>query len=333
MSDHWIDRLFEMRPDQAYAHLPFCDNVHVRRLADAQRCLQSLRFAEPGIETEREKLLDVIRRTFDRMADTQIALVVAGDWNAGKSTLTNALLGEHWLPANVTRETLTINRILAGPQRSIRVHFRDNRTPWELRHDYSSVDFVHRKIKELGEEHRDVIERIDVFYPDHAFLKWVALIDTPGLDFSEADDRVSQPLIEDADVLLWVMHLEGPRQSDLMALRAFRQRNPESPILVVANYADLLDEGEWEEVLADKQARLSEYAGAVFRVSAQRDLRARDSDPGFRQLRAYLHEHLVPAYGELRWYRRPSRLARDCLEQVQGFAECARNRPLEARKT
>lgn len=331
MSIHWADRLLETRPDEDYAHLQFGDNVHVRRLADAQRHLELLRFAEPEIEAEREALLHAIRRTFERIDETQVAMVVAGDWNAGKSTLTNAFLGENWLPVNVTRETVTINRLIAGPERKIRVLFRGGFTPCESSHDYPNTEFVHRKIKELGKKHRDMIDRIDVFYPDHAFLKWVALIDTPGLDFSGADDSVSQPLIEDADALIWVMHLEGPRQADLIALRSFRQQNPGSPILAIINYADLLEEGEREDTLVDKKARLGENADAVFLVSAKNDLHARGSDPGFTKLRAYLHEHVLPAYGEMR-YRRPSRLACNCLGMIHGFAERVRDRPLMAQR-
>lgn len=329
MGTHWVERLSKTRADEEYGDLPFSDNVQVRRLADAERLLESVRFADPGVETERQTLLDEICRTFRRISETQVTVVVAGDWNAGKSTLINAFLGEHWLPVNVTRETVTINRIVGGPYRRIRVLFLDGRDPWQLPHDYPNADFVHSKIKELGEQHRDVIERIDVFYPDHSFLKWVTLIDTPGLDFSTIDDRVSKPLIDDADVLLWVMHLEGPRQLDLTALRAFRRGNPGNRVLAVVNYADLLDDDERSEVLADKQERLGEDADAIFLVSAKTDLQARDSDPGFRELRTYLNEHILPSYGELR-HRRPSLLAREWIEQVAVFIERVRDRTLKA---
>ncbi|SDX41779.1 dynamin family protein [Thiocapsa roseopersicina] len=329
MGTHWVERLFKTRADEEYGDLPFSDNVQVRRLADAERLLKSLRFADPGVETERQTLLDEICRTFRRISEIQVTVVVAGDWNAGKSTLINAFLGEHWLPVNVTRETVTINRIVGGPYRRIRVLFLDGRAPWQLPHDYPNADFVHSKIKELGEQHRDVIERIDVFYPDHSFLKWVALIDTPGLDFSTIDDRVSQPLIDDADVLLWVMHLEGPRQLDLTALRAFRRGNPGNRVLAVVNYADLLDDDERAEVLADKKEKIGDDADAVFLVSAKNDLKTRDSDPGFRELRTYLNEHILPSYGEVR-HRRPSLLARERIEQVAAFIDQFGDRTLKS---
>jgi len=53
------------------------------------------------------------------------------------------------------------------------------------------------------------------------------------------------------------------------------------------------------------------------------------SDPGFNQLRAYLNEDVLPAYGELRW-RKPSRLAGECLAHIRDFAESCRHQPLKA---
>ena len=332
MDGHWSDQIIpetDVPSDDRYTRFPFSDNVHVRRLVDAYQRLGVLHFAEPRVESERQNLRIRIHKAFKRMEERQISLVVAGGWNAGKSTVINAFLGESWMPMNVNRETVTVNRILGGAERYLHVHFREGHLPRQLRHAYQDVDFVHYKLRELGESHREAIERIDICYPGHPFLTWMMLIDTPGSDFSTRDDHVSQPLIDDADVLVWVMHIEGPRQPDLAALRAFRRRNPGSRLLAVVNYADLLDESEWEEVLADKQAALGEEADNVFLVSARNDLEARGTDPGFGQLRTYLNEQVLPAYGELRW-RKPSRLASDCLGQIRAFIENVRHQPLKA---
>ena len=327
MTSHWTDALTSPRAEDDYAHLPFGDNVHVRRLADAERCLSDLHFAVPAVEAERQALLRRISAIFSRMSETQVSLVVAGSWNAGKSTVINAFLGERWMPMNVNRETVTVNRILAGARRQLRVLFRPGHEPTHQTEDYAAAEEVHGKIQNLGEKHRDAIERIDILYPGHTFLNWVALIDTPGLDFSVRDDAVSQPLVEEADVLLWVMHLEGPRQQDLISLNTFRQRNPHGRVVAVINYADLLEAEERVEVWADKRDRLKGVADAVFLVSALNDLAARDSDAGFRQLRAYLNEQILPAYGDLR-HRRPTRLAGEFLAQAWAFAERVRDQPL-----
>ena len=60
-----------------YAHLPFGDNVYVRRLADAERCLTDLHFAVPAVEAERQALLGRTSAIFSRMSETQVSLVVA----------------------------------------------------------------------------------------------------------------------------------------------------------------------------------------------------------------------------------------------------------------
>lgn len=327
MTTHWMNGLPKPQPEANYDHLPFGDNVHVRRLADAERCLHDLRFADPRTEAERQTLLRRSVAIFSRIAETQVSMVVAGGWNAGKSTVINAFLGERWMPMDVTRETVTVNRIMAGSRRQLRVLFRDGREIAIQTYDYVAADDVHGKIQALGEQNRDAIERIDILYPGHPFLTWVALIDTPGLDYSDRDDAVSQPLIDEADVLLWVMHVEGPRQQDLTSIQAFRQRNPHGRVVAVVNYADLLESGERVEVWADKRDRLKGFVDAVFLVSALNDLDSRDSDPGFRLLRAHLNEQILPAYGDLRHWR-PRRLAGEFLAQVWAFAERVRDQPL-----
>lgn len=327
MIKHWTDRLSEPQQESDYANWPHGDNVHVRRLADAQRDLSEICFADAAIEAERQALLARANDIRTTLAETQVSLVVAGGWNAGKSTLINAFLCESWMPTNVNRETVTVNRILDGEEQQLQVFFRDDRKP--LHETYSDAQDVHKKIQNLGRRERDTIERIDVCYPKHSFLKWCAIIDTPGLDFSQEDSVVSQPLIDEADVLLWVMHIEGPREQDIQALRIFRQRNSGSRILAVANYADLLDESEYNDVYDDKQERLKQYADAIFLVSAKCDLEQKESDRGFKQLRAYLNEQILPAYGALQ-NRRPTRLACECVDQMRLFSEKARRQPLKA---
>lgn len=328
MSSHWTDRLFAAQQDSDYANWPHNDNIHVRRLADAQRCLKTIRFADAAIEAERQRLIDKANAIREKIAETQVSMVVAGSWNAGKSTLINAFLCENWMPTNVNRETVTVNRILDGKRCQLRAVFRDGRPAWEPQDDYRNAEDVHQKIQNLGRKHHSAIERIDVFYPGHTFLKGCAIIDTPGLDFSTEDSIVSQPLIDEADVLLWVMHLEGPRDQDHRALRTFRQRSPESQILAVVNYADMLGDDEYAETLDDKRERLSQTTDAVFLVSAKRDLAQKGSDPGFNILRAYLNEQILPAW--ILKQRRPSKLAGDFVDQVRAFAETASSQPLKA---
>ncbi|MEA3643161.1 MAG: dynamin family protein, partial [Lamprobacter sp.] len=312
-----IEAFFKPGRDSDYTHWPHSDNVYVRRLADAQRCLREICLADAAIENERLELIAKIQSIRKKLADTQVSMVVAGSWNSGKSTLINAFLCERWMPTNVKRETVTVNCIRDGEHQHLKVIFHDGRVVHE---NYQKADDVHQKIQDFGLRQRENIQRIDVCYPGHPFLKWCAIIDTPGLDFSKEDSIVSQPLIDEADVLLWVMHVEGPRSQDHQALKTFRRRNSDSRILAVINYADTVDDSEYEEALQDKRERLSEVADAIFLVSAKNDLEKKGNDRGFKELRDYLNEQILPAYGMLN-QRRPTRFALDLLGYISIFSQ------------
>jgi len=327
VSDHWANHVFDSLEEVSYAEWPHGDNIYVRRMADAEHGLQGIAFADEAIEVERQSLVKRTQTIRATIAETQVSMVVAGSFNAGKSTLINAFLGESWMPMRAVRETVVVSRILDGKDRELRVFYRDGR-PYS-RQSYRSAQEVYEKIQKLGESEHAAIERIDILYPGHPFLRRCAIIDTPGMDFSQEDDITSQPLIDEADVLLWVMHYEGPRKGDHRALRTFRQRSADSQMLVVVNYADLLDDSEYEETLADKHEKLGQEIDKVFLVSAKRDLTQKGSDPGFNILRAHLNEQILPAYGELK-HRRPARLAGDYVNQIHAFVEKARNIPLKA---
>ena len=127
------------------------------------------------LEAEPDHVADV--RTAVEDLDGIFLLVVAGEFNAGKSSLVNALLGEHVMPEGVTPTTDRVTVITHG--------------------------------EEIGEviDGRDVVRRT---YPSD-LLDTVAFVDTPGTNAIVASHQaLTERFVPRADLVLFVPSADRP---------------------------------------------------------------------------------------------------------------------------
>jgi small GTP-binding protein len=144
-------------------------------------------------------------------------LVVVGEFNAGKSTLVNALLGAEVMPEGVTPTTDRVTLI------------------------------VHGDIAATADASREVVR---LTHPAER-LRALALVDTPGTNaVITAHQVLTERFVPRADLILFVTSADRPfTESE----RTFLGRIAEwgKKVLVVVNKADLLQrESERQEVLA-----------------------------------------------------------------------------------
>ena len=135
----------------------------VRHLLDeATRVYQS----EPEVLTS----LDELRRRLDE--PLRVALV--GSVKAGKSTLLNALLGEHLAPTDARECTKVVTWYRHSATPSVQaVHVVDGVVRLPLLRQDSRLEL------DLGHLDADSVERLDVAWPTSALTE-LTLIDTPG---------------------------------------------------------------------------------------------------------------------------------------------------------
>ena len=173
-------------------------------------------------------------------------LVVVGEFNAGKSTLINALLGASVMPEGVTPTTDRVTLIVHGEKAS-RVEL--------------SSEFVR------------------LTHPAPR-LRALALVDTPGTNAVITRHQVlTERFVPRADLILFVTSSDRPfTESE----RAFLQRIAEwgKKVVVVVNKSDLLeDEASLAEVLAYVRANARETLGsepAVLAIDARAAARGAD---------------------------------------------------------
>ena len=186
-------------------------------------------------------------------------LVVAGEFNSGKSSLLNALLGRELLREGVTPTT--------------------DRIQW-----IAYADEAGSKALEPG---------LVVLYLPHPLLRDVHLVDTPGTNaVIEHHQILTERFLPRADLILFTTSADRPftasERDFLELIKGWGKK-----VVLVVNKLDLLAPEEAEEVLAyvrEQAARVLGLEPPVFGVSARKARSGEDG--GIKALAAYIERVL-----------------------------------------
>jgi small GTP-binding protein len=197
--------------------------------------------------------------------DGLFLLVLVGEFNAGKSSLVNALLGAEVMPEGVTPTTDRVTLVTHGA---------------EARREERSTELSH------------------VSHPA-ARLQDLALVDTPGTNAVIArHQELTERFVPRADLVLFVTSADRPyTQSERAFLELIQGWG--KPVAIVVNKADLLEsEAERAQVVEYVRTNAREtlgHAPPIFTVAARAAKRARlqgDDDALLRSGLPELERHL-----------------------------------------
>lgn len=142
-------------------------------------------------------------------------LLVLGDMKRGKSTFLNALIGDNLLPSDVNPCTAVLTVLRYGPQRKVTVHFTDKRSPEQL--DFKEFKQKYTidpaEAKQLEQEKKQAFPGVDyaiVEYPLPLLEKGVEIVDSPGLNDTEARNELSLGYINNCHAILFVLRASQP---------------------------------------------------------------------------------------------------------------------------
>ena len=190
--------------------------------------------------------LQRFREATDQLAGLFL-LVIAGEFNSGKSSFINALLGERVLPEGVTPTTDRINLLHHGPEvteHAVEAFLLERTHPAEL-------------------------------------LRELSVVDTPGTNaVIRRHEELTRDFVPRADLVLFVTSADRPfSESEREFLERIREWGKK--IVFIVNKIDILTgDAERAEVLAyvrDNAAALLGETPQVFPVSARRAVQARAS--------------------------------------------------------
>ncbi len=246
--------------------MSFFKNKPDALLQEERRLLTQLSdaLAKSGLdEHQRQMLEDSILQL-----DDFFLIVVVGEFNAGKSALINALLGEPVLQEGVTPTTTQVHLLRYAPAPSQKV---------------------------LG----DYLVEITAPVP---LLRDLSIVDTPGTNaIIREHEVITERFAPRADLVLFVTSADRPfsesERAFMEKLRAWGKK-----IVLVINKADLLERAEdLEQVITFVQDNARALLGIqpeVFPVSAKQALRAKQGEKDlwapsrFAALESYIQETL-----------------------------------------
>jgi small GTP-binding protein len=223
-------------------------------------------------------------------------LVVVGEFNHGKTTFVNALLGQRVLPVGVTPTTAVIHNIeWAETPRAAVCFASGERKPLE----FSEIG----SFAVNSAASHDAVDSLVVGYPSALLEKGVVLVDTPGVnDLSRQRADITYEYIPKSDAVLFVVDAGQPvKDSERAFLQEKLLKQSRDKIVFVVAKKDIWDASEEAEAVAYVKGELGKLVKdpVVFAISAERALDGRAEESGMPELAAHLARFLAEERGRI----------------------------------
>ena len=231
-----------------------------------------------------------------KLENDRFHLVVVGEFNHGKTTFVNALLGASVLPTGVTPTTAVIHHLIHAETPRARVVYERERN------EQLSFDEV-RRFAAGADRAGDPVRHLEIGYPAEILAERVVLVDTPGVnDLSLTRAEITYEYIPRSDALLFVLDAGQPlKESERQFLEHQLIGRSRNKIVFVVAKADLWSDAEREEALEYIRARLGGLVDdpAVFPIRAQAALAGRRDESGIPELVRHLEQLLSEQRGAI----------------------------------
>jgi ribosome biogenesis GTPase A len=240
--------------------------------------------------------VDIEGARLPKLAEERFNLVVLGEFNHGKTTFVNALLGKPLLPAGITPTTAAINHIVWGETPRARAILRDGGVreidPSELA-SYVTLDG----------EHAESTRYVELAYPAEILRDRVTLVDTPGVnDINEARAEITYSYIPRADAVIFL--LDGTqvlKRSERLFIQERLLRRSRDKLIFILGKADLLRPDELEQTRAYASEHLSALIEdpVIFSASPRLYLEGQKAESGMAPLLGFLRSYLEEQRGRV----------------------------------
>jgi small GTP-binding protein len=272
-----------------------------RRTLDDRKAAIRATLEELGGAAEKAGLASVARDIrsvrIPKLDEERLSLVVLGEFNHGKSTFVNALLGKAVLPTGITPTTAVLAHVSHGARLEAELVMdsgeRRPLPPAELE-AWATVEGLAARAGNGaaggGTSGGGVpgIHHIEIRVPAPVLEPKLTIVDTPGVnDINEQRAEITYGYVPRADAAIFL--LDGTQiltASERQFLEERILRSSRERLIFVVAKADLLDETELPEALRFAREHLGRIVPepAIFPVSARRELAGRRADSGFAAL-------------------------------------------------
>lgn len=233
---------------------------------------------------------DIRTTRIPKLAAERFHLVILGEFNHGKSTFVNALLGADVLPTGITPTTAAINHVVWAAQPTARVML----TSGESRH------LAPTQIKEwvtVAGGHAAEVAYVELGYPSDLLRNNVVLVDTPGVnDLNEQRAEVTYGYVPRADAVVFLLDAgQALKDSERDFLRSRVFDSARDRLIFVLGKMDMLNADERSAVVDYVKQGLGglTHQPVIFPLSARDWARSQDPHSGMPELMGYLEKFLA----------------------------------------
>jgi GTPase Era involved in 16S rRNA processing len=194
----------------------------------------------PGLEMPEEAKM--LGKKIEEMKQGLFQVLFIGPFNAGKSTLINALLAKDLLKSKMTPETAIITKIVFGDHEGVKVFKKFLPEP----EDYSVNTFFEKYSVEEGNETKfQDIDYAIISQKSDAFDRTIQLVDSPGLQNTLTENKIAKEFAQRADAIVFLTHgtMAWSFEEKEYISRNFANKHLDNVFFVVT-YADQIPEGE-----------------------------------------------------------------------------------------
>jgi GTP-binding protein EngB required for normal cell division len=240
------------------------------------------------------------RELLTRLAEDRFVLAVVGQFNRGKSSLMNAILGLDRLPVGIVPLTSVITKVAYGNPERVFIEFEGGRLRTAIRMDQLG-DYV---TEEGNPGNQKRIAAAEAQLPSEFLRRGLFFVDTPGVGSAiAANTATTERFLPEADAVIFVTSFDSPLSRDELEFLQ-RVRDHVRKIFFVVNKADLVPPEQRGQVLTFVREQIEREIGLheprLLAISALASLEAkltgvpeRLADSGLPALEAELIEFLT----------------------------------------
>ena len=253
--------------------------------------------------------LDAIARVAELSAERArpVRVAIVGEFNAGKSTFINALIGADVAPTGVLPTTATLHHLRYAPDPIARILFAPPHDPPER---IVPVTELRTTLKSLEAAIEIApIRRVEILLPI-ASLTRVEILDTPGFNAPDAKHtEAARAAFEEADAAIWLLDAaQAMKQTERSVLDEVKAAK--LPVQMLVNKADRIGAADVAKVMDLVNVSLREVGLVSWRaplaLSAKKALAGKLGDAaaleasGWAAVQALLDDEIVARSAELK---------------------------------
>ncbi|MEM1254594.1 MAG: dynamin family protein [Cyanobacteria bacterium P01_H01_bin.21] len=153
-----------------------------------------------------------LKSTAEQLQQGKYRIVVLGEMKRGKSTLVNALVGEVLLPSDVNPCTALLSLLRHGPERRVTLHYNNGKSPKVIDFDTFCADYTIAadEARQLETSVFPDISHVVIECPNPLLASGLEIVDTPGLNDTEARNQQVLGYLNEAQAAVFVMDATQP---------------------------------------------------------------------------------------------------------------------------